>query len=315
VDAEQETLLREAMETVLARVDPHEATGELIAQGWAEARAEDEAFALGALFEAAGRALSPAPLLDLASPGTDGDGRRPALPLPGHTWAARVEHGQLVVDAVVLGGGVPNAFLVGYTAPETREGVVACVPAEELTCERRYGFDPQLEIHRLCGRVALETLAESGVTWSRLRALLRRCLAHELLGLATLLAERTDEHVRARSQFGRPLATWQTVSHRLADVHVEIAGAQATLEAAWWDERDLISAAAKCQAATAATVAATHAQQLFGAVGFTWEQELHRIVRRCYVIDACLGTRSELTAELGAQMLTEEDVEPCDVDL
>jgi hypothetical protein len=316
MDAEQQALLREAMDAVLAGPEPREVPAELLAQGWAEARAEDETFALGALFERAGRHLSPAPLLDLVLPAGDGTPRRPALPLPSQAWPASVSDGHVVVEAMTLGGGSAGEIVVGHAVPDTGAGAVGTVPAAALTWQPREGLDPELEMHSCRGRVPLERVTPlPAVSWPGLRDVLRRCLAHELLGVAHVFAERIDEHVRTREQFGRPLSSWQTVAHRLADVHVEIAGARAALDAACQDGSEVVTAAAKAQAASAASLAATHAQQLFGAIGFTWEQALHRAVRRCLVLDATLGSHGELAADIGARLCEQQSLQPCRVDL
>jgi alkylation response protein AidB-like acyl-CoA dehydrogenase len=104
-------------------------------------------------------------------------------------------------------------------------------------------------------------------------------------------------HATGRVQFGRPIASFQAVRHRLAETLVALEGAEATLLAA---EDDLGSLLAKAAAGQAALVAARHCQQVLGGIGFTAEHGLHRHVRRALVLDGLLGSALELTREAGA---------------
>jgi alkylation response protein AidB-like acyl-CoA dehydrogenase len=128
---------------------------------------------------------------------------------------------------------------------------------------------------------------------------LRLCLGHSLVGLAERMLGVSLDHVRTRSQFGTPLARQQTVQHRLADVHLEIESARSLLAAAWRSPSRVVAMAAKSQAGAAALLAAQHAQQLCGALGFTAEFGLHRMVRRAYLLDALLGSADVLTSDIG----------------
>jgi alkylation response protein AidB-like acyl-CoA dehydrogenase len=106
-------------------------------------------------------------------------------------------------------------------------------------------------------------------------------------------------------QFGRPVASFQAVRHRLAETLVALDGAEATLLAAA-DEADGIgSMLAKAAAGHAALAAARHCQQVLGGIGFTAEHGLHRHVRRALVLDGLLGSARELTREAGLRLRRE----------
>lgn len=104
-------------------------------------------------------------------------------------------------------------------------------------------------------------------------------------------------HALDRIQFGRPIASFQAVRHRLAETLVALDGAQATLVTA---EGDLGSLLAKAAAGQAALTVTRHCQQVLGGLGFTAEHALHRHVRRALVLDGLLGSARELTREAGA---------------
>jgi hypothetical protein len=134
----------------------------------------------------------------------------------------------------------------------------------------------------------------------------RRALGWWLLGTGRAMLALARSHVLDRTQFGRPLASFQAVRHRLAETLVALDGAEATLVAA---DDDLGSLLAKAAAGQAALTAARHCQQVLGGIGFTAEHGLHRHVRRALVLDGLLGSARELTREAGA-LLREQGTAP-----
>ncbi|MGI8329484.1 acyl-CoA dehydrogenase family protein [Actinomadura scrupuli] len=134
----------------------------------------------------------------------------------------------------------------------------------------------------------------------------RRALGWWLVGTGRAMLALARSHALDRVQFGRPLASFQAVRHRLAESLVALEGAEATLVAA---TDDLGSLLAKAAAGQAALVTARHCQQVLGGIGFTAEHGLHRHVRRALVLDGLLGSARELTREAGA-LLREERSAP-----
>lgn len=121
-----------------------------------------------------------------------------------------------------------------------------------------------------------------------------------LLGTGRAMLDLARAHALERTQFGRPLASFQAVRHRLAETVVALDGAEATLVAA---HDDLGTLLAKAAAGQAALTAARHCQQVLGGMGFTAEHALHRHVRRALVLDGLLGSARQLTREAGQLLL------------
>jgi alkylation response protein AidB-like acyl-CoA dehydrogenase len=107
----------------------------------------------------------------------------------------------------------------------------------------------------------------------------------------------------AAVQFGRPIAMFQAVRHRLAETLVAIEGAAAVLDAAWLDHDPLTAAIAKATAGRAARVTARHCQQVLAGIGFTTEHPFHHYLRRILVLEQLLGGTDRLTRELGREIL------------
>ena len=106
----------------------------------------------------------------------------------------------------------------------------------------------------------------------------------------------TVSYAGQRSQFGRPIGSFQAVKHRIADMFVELEGARAaTRDAAEAVEADRADAAfavhtAKSWTGRAASWITSEAIQLHGGIGFTWEHDLHLLQRRAKVNELLLGT-------------------------
>ncbi|MEZ0383288.1 MULTISPECIES: acyl-CoA dehydrogenase family protein [Mycobacteriaceae] len=127
----------------------------------------------------------------------------------------------------------------------------------------------------------------------------RRAVCWWLIGSARAMLALARQHALDRVQFGKPIASFQAVRHRLAETLVAIEGAEATLAALTAESPDLSSMLAKAAAGKAALTAAKHCQQVLGGIGFTAEHDLHRHVERVLVLDGLLGGSRELTRRVG----------------
>ncbi|MFJ2667689.1 acyl-CoA dehydrogenase family protein [Nocardia fluminea] len=129
----------------------------------------------------------------------------------------------------------------------------------------------------------------------------RRALAWWLVGSSRAMLALARRHALDRTQFGRPIASFQAVRHRLAETLVAIEGAEATLGFA---DDELGALLAKASAGQAARTTARHCQQVLGGVGFTAEHDLHRHIRRTLVLDGLFGSTTELIRAAGAHIRT-----------
>ncbi|WP_309060681.1 acyl-CoA dehydrogenase family protein [Streptomyces sp.] len=152
-------------------------------------------------------------------------------------------------------------------------------------------LDPSLPLRRVAAGGAVP-LAEG-----------RRALGWWLLGTGRAMLALARRHVLDRHQFGRPLASFQALRHRLAEAYVGLEGAEAVLTATGDD--DTCALLAKAAAGRAALTAARHCQQALGGIGFTAEHDLHRHVKRALVLDGLLGSARDLTREAGSLLLRE----------
>ena len=121
-----------------------------------------------------------------------------------------------------------------------------------------------------------------------------------LVGASRAMLALARQHALDRVQFGRPIASFQAIRHRLAETLVAIEGAEATLGLPGTESPDLTALLAKAAAGKAALTAAKHCQQVLGGIGFTEEHDLQHHVKRVLVLDGLLGSSRELTRKAGA---------------
>ena len=130
----------------------------------------------------------------------------------------------------------------------------------------------------------------------------RRAVGWWQVGACRAMLELARQHALDRVQFGRHIASFQAIRHRLAETLVAIEGAEATLQTASDEPDELASLLAKAAAGQAALTAARHCQQVLAGIGFTAEHQLHRHIKRSLILDGLLGSPRELTREAGATL-------------
>ena len=119
--------------------------------------------------------------------------------------------------------------------------------------------------------------------------------AAQLIGLARRVIEMTVEYTRERRQFGVPIGSFQAVKHHVADARLALEFARPLVYRAAWsiDEGDPDASThvsmAKAMASDAATLAGRQALQCHGAMGYSFEYDLHLFLKRAWVLAAAWG--------------------------
>lgn len=122
------------------------------------------------------------------------------------------------------------------------------------------------------------------------------CLANEMIGGAERLRQSALDYAMMRMQFGRPIASFQAIKHKCADmlVDVELARSAAyyAAEAAAENDPDLpaIASLAKACAADAYIQAARETIQIHGGIGFTWDNDTQLWFKRAKSSEVFLGS-------------------------
>ncbi len=294
-------MLRTSLGAVLARDDPAAIAKDLAELGWDEVVADDPVEANLLLFEVRGDVLSSADSLGpLLVDRVGGGVAAVALPAgldparPSSTIAGEV----LDVDGVVLGD--PGAGAVAVPL----DGRLAVVTGNRLTITGLGELHDGLGLLRVRGRLPLDDLAwtDDDGRWDAAVAAGRWALGAELVGVARRVVADAVAYTVDRKQYGRPIGSFQALQHRLASAHASVAGASHVVAEAAASGRAWDAVVAKCLAGRAAEEACTQAQQAYGAIGFTWEHDFHRSLRRTFALDRLLGGWRDLEFEIGARL-------------
>lgn len=179
------------------------------------------------------------------------------------------------------------------------------------SAERRalHGVDPRAGWHevRLQASAAGAT-REDPAAWRAMLALGRRAVSHQIAGASRAMLDLACAHARDRTQFGRPIARFQAVRHRLADALVAVETLDAALDAAREDANDATAALAKAIAGRTARAVAAHCQQVLAGIGFTAEHPFHRFLARTLALEGILGAADEIALDVGRRLLAERRV-------
>jgi alkylation response protein AidB-like acyl-CoA dehydrogenase len=161
-------------------------------------------------------------------------------------------------------------------------------PVETMDATRRFS--------RVRGGEAGEALEGDRIPgMSRVAA----AVAAELTGVAQRAMEMAVEYARDRKQFGRPIGSYQAVSHRCAQMLLEVESARSgSYYAAWCGDAEpetlsLAACMAKAYASDAGWRVCTSALQVHGGIGFTWEHDLHFFLKRAKVDALLYGSARE----------------------
>lgn len=145
----------------------------------------------------------------------------------------------------------------------------------------------------------------------RTRGIAAIALAAEQVGAAQQCLELSVAYTRQRVQFGQPIAAFQAVKHRCAQMMVAVESARSAVYGAaarcsgTVDDAtlDFHAALARAEATEAAQFCAQEAIQLHGGVGFTWEYDPHLYFKRAQASSQRLGPVSAWCERVAAQLL------------
>jgi alkylation response protein AidB-like acyl-CoA dehydrogenase len=136
--------------------------------------------------------------------------------------------------------------------------------------------------------------------------------AAQLLGLAQQMLDLSVEYARQRHQFGAPIGSFQAIKHKLADVRLVLEFARPVVYRAAYSvahgdpERSVHVSMAKAYASEAALLSARHALQVHGAIGYSYEHDLHLWMKRAWALAAEWGDAASHRRRVGRAILGPE---------
>lgn len=262
--------------------------------------------------EESGRAALPEPLLETTAV---------AAPLlaavaPTSEWLARIADGQAMVAVGVMPRTTPDEPLVADAHVAAvlllRDGsALHALPRARARLSPRRSVDGARRLFAVDWTPSLATLLTADAVEALADAVDRGALAAaaQLLGLGARMLELTVEYVKVRKQFGQAVGAFQAVKHQLADALVGLELARPLVYHAAYalahrqPERTIAVAMAKAAASDAADRAGRAALQCHGAIGYSFEHDLHLYLKRAWALSAAWGDAPSQRARVAAQLL------------
>jgi alkylation response protein AidB-like acyl-CoA dehydrogenase len=320
--------------------DRDKSWGLIVEMGWLGLAAPEELggleqgrAALCALYAELGRVLAPAPFLP-AMLAIEAVCKAPDL-VDRQAWIDRLIGGELVTaslrpepvaaqagaDGHAITGAlaaVPDADQASHLLVWDGEGLMGLLPLDQpgVQLEPRRAWDQTRRLFDVCLDGA--SLA-SGLVLARgepaaelareLQTHLLFALAADSMGGAAALLEITVDYLQTRRQFARPLAMFQALKHRCADLKAATAAVEALLwHSAEGTERAVIdpvaqAGALKSYAAQVFHDVAEEAIQLHGGIGLTAEHPCHLFVKRALLNEFLGGETDAWEAAAGEQAI------------
>lgn len=258
--------------------------------------------------EAAGWVALPEPLVEHAGV---------AVPLLAEAAPDHALLGPAASGEIFLAIGHPlNPFVLdadlagGILLPH--EGEVHLVSPATANLVQEASIDPFRRLFRVdwtpTTQTRLADTAAGRVLWDR--ALDRGALfaAAQCLGLAQRSVDLAVAYAKERQQFGKPIGSYQAVKHLLASAQVAIEFARPVTYAAAADlyrgssQSSARVSHAKIVACEAADLAARTAIQVHGAMGYSWEVDVHLFLKRALALTHAWGGPAAHRARVSARV-------------
>lgn len=290
-------------------VDPGPLWKSYVDQGWTELSEPDSMVELAIVLEELGHATDPTPFLATMSQYAPLAAER----FDPHESGSAVYAGVTAhrdADGWVLDGTARHVLdgdRVERLAVVTDAGVFL-TETSQVSARRSAVFDPVLHVADLsfCG-VRVPDDARLAVDAERAHHVALAGMAVTMVGACQRILDLVLDHVRNRHQFGVPIGSFQAVQHKAADMHVAVQRARAlayfaALTIAADDPRRRLAAAmAKASAGECQSLVFRHGLQLFGAMGFTWENDLQFALKRAKAGELMLGGAAEHRARIAEE--------------
>lgn len=217
--------------------------------------------------------------------------------------ATQVEGGKLTGTKVpVPDAGIADLVVV-LARHDGGDGAglyVVATDQDGVTCESVKTFDPTRGHGRLTfdGATA-EPLGTPGEGWALTEKLLDRAAvlyAWEQVGSAQAALEQAREYALGRYAFGRPIASYQAIKHKLANMYVKNTLARSNCYYGAWAlntdaaELPVAAATARVSATQADYFASKENIQTHGGMGYTWEFDCQFYYRRARLLAVAIGS-------------------------
>jgi alkylation response protein AidB-like acyl-CoA dehydrogenase len=205
---------------------------------------------------------------------------------------------------LVLDGHTADVLYV--VARDASDGAIATYAVERTAPGVSTQLVPTMDVTRKAARVVLDAaparrIGPPGDQTPVLRRVvddLGIALCAESVGACERALQMATDYAKARVQFGRPIATFQVIKHKIVDMLHQLELARVATHYAGWAStvddpaREASAAMAKGFVAEAAAMITGQSIQVHGGVGFTWDVDCHLLFRRVKANDVLFGRQA-----------------------
>ncbi len=209
---------------------------------------------------------------------------------------AAAQSDRLLVTARLVGGASDGA-LAQFLIPTDTVGLTI-VPLDSVDLTRRFAsvrfVRASVPGSTMLGDV---TAAPDQIERQLQIAIVLQCA--ETCGAMARAFEFTVEYMQDRFSFGRPIASYQALKHRVADIKMWLEASHATTDAAARAvsagdvDAGELAGAAKAYVGPVASEIIQDCVQLHGGIGVTWEHDLHLYLRRVTINHSTYGSPND----------------------
>ncbi|KWX67944.1 acyl-CoA dehydrogenase [Mycobacterium sp. NAZ190054] len=223
--------------------------------------------------------------------------------------AVRTENGWQVSgsSAPTLGVRAARTLLVVADTGDSSVWLLIDPSRSAVDVDSCVGTDRTVDVGvvRLDGYVCTEDAVLTGIDDVRARCLAVALAASAASGVVRWCVQAVTDHLRTREQFGRPIGTFQALQHQAAMLLVD---SELATSAAWDAVRSASEDLTQNRIAAwgSALMAISPAPGLvldtltmFGAIGYTWEHDLHLYWRKATSLAASIGPAGRYAESLG----------------
>ena len=214
-------------------------------------------------------------------------------------WLPKVAEGSAKISVGLEQNGLVEDAHVADLLILEQDGKLFAVEQADVSLEYNQSVDLSRKLYKVdFDSAKAQVLAEGEEAAALIAGALNRgalgCAA-QALGLTQRMIDISVQYTSERTQFGVAIGTFQAVKHRMANVAVPLEYSKATVAfAAYAIANNLASvdenvSHAKAVAGEASLLGAKNSIQVHGAMGYTWEVDLHIFMKKAWALDKTWG--------------------------
>jgi hypothetical protein len=318
IDADERAVMEETVRGAIADAlatagDSAGIDAVLTKLGWLEMLDDSPGDAIDIVFGALGAANATASMLDDVIASALGETPRAdlAVLLPRFAnWnpPGRIDTDDFEAQGLATGRvGTAMEMLVVCGTDSEPSGIIVSTTAAEAHTPRGVDPDAGLRTVQVRGSASGATRVDPAA-WESAVALGRRAVARQIAAASRTMLDLARTHAMERVQFGRPIARFQAVRHRLAEALVAVESLDTALAAAREEANPDTAALAKAIAGRTAHTVGRHCQQVLAGIGFTTEHPFHRFLKRALALEGLFGSADAIVLDVGRRLLAQRHV-------